>query len=162
MRKIITNPHLPVAVLLEGVFPSAFRNRMVSNLTDDKNFKIKTESRKTKMIVIADADIIRNEVRRVGLEETPLPLGQDKYTGQMFGNRDFLINCLNYLVDDHGIMELRSRELKLRLLNKSKVKSEKIRMAADKCCWTGCDSYPGRIDYTIISEKEIYTRFDNV
>ena len=116
---------LPVAVLLEGVFPSAFRNRTVSNLTDDKNFKIRSESRKTRLIVIADADIIRNEVRRTGVEETPLPLGQDKYTGQMFGNRDFLINCLNYLVDDHGIMGLRSRELKLRLLNKMKVKSEK-------------------------------------
>ena len=96
---------------------------MISNLTDDKNFKIKTESKKTKMIVIADADIIRNEVRRVGLQETPLPLGQDKYTGQIFGNRDFLINCLNYLVDDNGIMELRSRELKLRLLNTIKDKN---------------------------------------
>jgi ABC-2 type transport system permease protein len=117
---------LPVAVLLEGVFPSAFRNRVVSNLTDDKNFKIRTESRKTKLIIIADADIIRNELRRVGLEVTPLPLGQDKFTGQMFGNRDFLINCLNYLVDDHGIMGLRSRELKLRLLNKMMVKSDKM------------------------------------
>lgn len=116
---------LPVAVLLEGVFPSAFRNRVVSNLTDTKNFKIRTESRYTKLIVIADADIIRNEVSHAGLETTPLPLGQDKYTGQMFGNRDFLINCLNYLVDDHGIMELRSREMKLRLLNKIKVKSGK-------------------------------------
>ncbi|MBK7711622.1 MAG: gliding motility-associated ABC transporter substrate-binding protein GldG [Bacteroidales bacterium] len=116
---------LPVAVLLEGVFPSAFRNRVVSNLTDNKNLKIRTESRYTKLIVIADADIIRNEVSHAGLETTPLPLGQDKYTGQMFGNRDFLINCLNYLVDDHGIMELRSREMKLRLLNKIKVKSGK-------------------------------------
>ena len=59
------------------------------------------------------------------MEETPIPLGQDKYTGQIFGNRDFLINCLNYLVDDNGIMELRSRELKLRLLNTMKVKTEK-------------------------------------
>jgi len=116
---------LPVAVLLEGVFHSAFRNRVVSNLTEDRNLKIKPESRKTRLIVIADADIIRNEVKRTGLEETPLPLGQDKYTGQMFGNRDFLINCLNYLVDDNGLMELRSRELKLRLLNKSIVRSEK-------------------------------------
>ncbi len=116
---------LPVGVLLEGVFPSVFRNRVISNLTGDRNLKIRTESRKTKLIVIADADIIRNEVRRAGLEETPLPLGQDQYTGQMFGNRDFLINCLNYLVDDHGIMGLRSRELKLRLLDKAQVKSEK-------------------------------------
>jgi ABC-2 type transport system permease protein len=125
-EKDYTKSYLPVAVLLEGIFPSAFRHRVVSNLTDDKNIKIRTESRKTKLIVIADANIIRNEVRRSGLEETPLPLGQDKYTGQMFGNRDFLVNCLNYLVDDHGIMDLRSRELKLRLLNKMKVKSEKI------------------------------------
>jgi len=119
--------NLPVAVLLEGVFPSAFRNRMIDKLTDIKNFKIKTESKKTRMIVIADADIIRNEVRKVELKETPFPLGQDKYTGEIFGNRDFLINCLNYLVDDNGIMELRSRELKLRLLNSTKIKAGKLK-----------------------------------
>ena len=126
-EKDFNKSNLPVAVLLEGVFPSAFKNRIVSTLTDDRNLKVKTESSKTKMIVIADADIIRNEVRRVGLEETPYPLGQDKYTGQVFGNRDFLINCLNYLVDDNGIMELRSRELKLRLLNTAKIKTEKFK-----------------------------------
>jgi ABC-2 type transport system permease protein len=126
-EKIYNKSNLPVAVLLEGVFTSAFRNRSVTNLTTDKNLKIRTESKKTKLIVIADADIIRNEVRRVGLEVTPLPLGQDKYTGQMFGNRDFLINCLNYLVDDRGLMELRSREVKLRLLDKMQVKTEKTK-----------------------------------
>ncbi len=126
-EKDFNKSSLPVAALLEGVFPSAFKNRVVSNLTDNKNLKIKTESVKTKMIVIADADIIRNEVRRIGLQEAPLPLGQDKYTGQIFGNRDFLINCLNYLVDDHGIMELRSRELKLRLLDTGKIKTGKIK-----------------------------------
>ena len=118
-------PSLPVAVLLEGIFPSSFRNRMTGNLLDDKSFKAITESRRTKMIVIADADIIRNEVRRAGTEETPVPLGQDRYTGQMFGNRDFLINCLNYLVDDNGLMELRSREIKMRLLDKQRIKEEK-------------------------------------
>jgi ABC-2 type transport system permease protein len=79
------------------------------------------------MIVIADGDIIRNEVSRTGTTETPLPLGQDRYTGEIFGNRDFLINCLNYLVDDNGIMELRSRELKLRLLNGSVIKKERFK-----------------------------------
>jgi ABC-2 type transport system permease protein len=126
-EKEFNKPNLPVAVLLEGVFPSAFKNRMTSNLTDVKNLKVKTESKETKMIVIADADIIRNEVRRVGLQETPYPLGQDKYTGEVFGNKDFLINCLNYLVGDNGIMELRSRELKLRLLNTAKIKTEKFK-----------------------------------
>jgi ABC-2 type transport system permease protein len=122
--------NLPVAVLLEGIFPSVFKNRVTDNLTGDNNFKIRTESKNTKMIVIADADIIRNEVRRSGLEDAPLPLGQDKYTGQVFGNRDFLINCLNYLVDDKGIMDLRSRELKLRLLDTTKIKAEKFKWQA--------------------------------
>jgi len=118
---------LPVAVLLEGTFPSVFKNRMIGGIIDEKNLKVKTESVETRMIVIADADIIRNEVRHVGLEETPIPLGQDNYTGQLFGNRDFLVNCLNYLVDDNGLMELRSRELKLRLLNSSMIKNEKLK-----------------------------------
>jgi gliding motility-associatede transport system auxiliary component len=126
-EKAFNKSNLPVAVLLEGEFSSAFRNRTISNIVEDNDFQIKTESSKTRMIVIADADIIRNEVRRTGIQETPLPLGRDKYTGEIFGNRDFLINCLNYLVDDNGIMELRSRELKLRLLNTSKIKSEKLK-----------------------------------
>jgi ABC-2 type transport system permease protein len=126
-EKTYNKPGLPVAVLLEGVFPSAFKNRMISNITGDKSLKVKTESVRTKMIVVADADIIRNEVKRSGQQESPLTLGQDRYTGEIFGNRDFIINCLNFLVDDHGIMELRSRELKLRLLNTGKIKSEKFK-----------------------------------
>ena len=126
-EKDFNKSNLPVAVLLEGVFPSSFKNRMVSNLTEDKNFRIKTESKKTRMIVVADADIIRNEVKREGLNETPLHLGQDKYTGQIYGNSDFIINCLNWLVDKDGIMVLRSRELKQRLLNAPKIKAEKLR-----------------------------------
>ncbi|HEX7493614.1 MAG TPA: gliding motility-associated ABC transporter substrate-binding protein GldG [Bacteroidales bacterium] len=127
VEKDFNRSNLPVALLLEGVFPSAFKNRIVTNLTDDKNLRIKTGSKETRMIVVADADIIRNEVTRVGLNESPRPLGEDKYTRQIFGNRDFLINCLNYLVDNNGIMELRSRELKLRLLNTSKVKAERLK-----------------------------------
>jgi ABC-2 type transport system permease protein len=127
VEKDFNKPNLPVAVLLEGIFPSAFKNRMVSNLTDDKNFRIRTESKETRMIVIADADIIRNEVKRSGMNETPLSLGQDKYTGQVYGNKDFLINCLNWLVDKNGLMELRSRELKMRLLNSRMIKTEKLK-----------------------------------
>jgi ABC-2 type transport system permease protein len=149
---------IPVAVLLEGIFPSVFKNRMISNLTDDKNMKIKTESSQTKMIVIADADIIRNEVRRSGVQETPLQLGWDKYTGEVFGNRDFLINCLNYLVDDNGIMELRSRELKLRLLNTVKIRSERLK-------WQ-LINIAGPVFFVILAgllysylRKRIYTRY---
>ena len=120
-------PNLPVAVLLEGTFTSVFKNRMAGTIIGDKNFKVKTESKPTRMIVVSDADVIRNEVRHEGKEVTPLALGLDKYTSQIYGNRDFIVNCLNYLVDDNGIMELRSRELKLRLLNTSMIKQGKFK-----------------------------------
>lgn len=126
-EKDFNQPNLPVAVLLEGRFTSAFKNRMVDNLTDNKNLKIREDSRDTRMIVISDADVIRNEVKRSGLDETYLPLGQDKYTGQIYGNRDFILNCINWLVDNRGIMELRSREVKLRLLNKQTAKTERLK-----------------------------------
>jgi ABC-2 type transport system permease protein len=126
-EKTYNKSGMPVAVLLEGIFTSAFKNRMVSTISDNPGLQVKGESVRTKMIVVADADIIRNEVRRSGLQETPVPLGQDKYTMETFGNRDFIINCLNYLVDDKGILDLRSRELKLRLLNTVKVKAEKLK-----------------------------------
>ncbi|MCU0472365.1 MAG: gliding motility-associated ABC transporter substrate-binding protein GldG [Bacteroidales bacterium] len=126
-EKYFNRPGLPVAVLLEGTFPSAFKNRMTGKLISDRNFRLKTESSETKMIVISDGDIIRNDVRRSGTTATPYPLGLDRYSGQMFGNRDFLINCMNYLVDDNGLMELRSREMKLRLLNKPKIRTEKTK-----------------------------------
>jgi ABC-2 type transport system permease protein len=74
------------------------------------------------MIVIADGDMIRNDVSISGGRPVPLTLGQDRYTQQTFGNKDFLVNCLNYLVDDNGLMELRSRELKLSLIDKPLVK----------------------------------------
>jgi ABC-2 type transport system permease protein len=118
---------LPVAVLLEGRFTSAFRNRITSDMLKDKNFEVKTESAETKMIVIADGDIIRNEVRKSGANEIPLTLGQDRYTLEMYGNRDFLVNCLNYLVDYNGIMDLRSREMKLRLLDRSVIKTDRLK-----------------------------------
>ncbi|MCU0460579.1 MAG: gliding motility-associated ABC transporter substrate-binding protein GldG [Bacteroidales bacterium] len=117
--------NIPVALLLEGVFPSAFRNRMTGNLVSGNNFTLKTRSVSTKMIVIADGDIIRNDIQRSGTSSGFFPLSKDRYTGEVLGNRDFLVNCVNYLIDDNGLMELRSREVKLRLLDKPKVKAGK-------------------------------------
>lgn len=119
--------NLPVAVLLEGKFRSAFSNRPVAMISGNSSFRFLDRSAGTKMIVVADADIIRNEVSHAGGHETPLRLGVDKYTGQVFGNKDFIVNCINWLVDDSGIMELRSRELKQRLLNQARVRNEKVK-----------------------------------
>jgi ABC-2 type transport system permease protein len=117
--------HLPVAVLLEGVFPSAFKNRMTGNLVSGQGFTLKTKSTETKMIVVADGDIIRNDIQKSGTSQSFFPLNRDRYTGELLGNRDFLVNCMNYLVDDNGLMDLRSREVKLRLLDKPRVKAGK-------------------------------------
>lgn len=122
-----TKSGLTVALLLEGIFPSAFKNRMISGFMTEKTEPVINQSERTRMIVIADADIIRNGVRRTGTSEMPLPLGQDRYSGEIYGNTDFIVNCLNYLVDDRDLMQLRSRELKIRLLDKSRIRQERLK-----------------------------------
>jgi len=110
------------------------------------------------MIVIADADIIRNELKRSGLNETPLPLGLDKYTRQVYGNRDFLINCLNWLVDKNGLMELRSRELKLRLLNTQMIKVGRFKWQIINIAGPVIIVILGGLIYSYFRRKK-YTRF---
>jgi ABC-2 type transport system permease protein len=124
-EKEFTKANMPVAVLLEGAFTSAFKNRMTNSLIQDPGFKIRTNGAKTKMIVVADGDIIRNDVHRSGTSVSPYPLGQDQYTRQVFGNRNFLVNCVNYLVDNNGLIDLRFREMRMRLLNKQVIKTSR-------------------------------------
>jgi len=87
---------------------------MTSNLIDDQNFKVKTSSMETKMIIVADGDIIRNEVSRMETRQSLQYWARISIPANVW-NRDFIINCMNYLVDNNGLMELRSREMKLRL-----------------------------------------------
>ena len=121
-ENVFTKSFIPVAVLLEGHFNSLYANR----ITSWQGGELKRNSINTKMIVVADGDIIRNEVSIVGNRLTPRGLGVDRYSGQTFGNKDFIINCMNYLVDDKGLISLRSRELKIRLLDRQKIKDNRI------------------------------------
>jgi len=116
---------LPVAVLLEGTFHSVFTNRMTESIMGEAGREIITESKPARMIVIADADIIRNEISWSGGSAEPLTLGLDRYTQQTFGNKDFLVNCINYLVNDNGLIEMRSREIKPRLLDQARIKNQR-------------------------------------
>lgn len=116
---------LPVAVLLEGTFRSVFENRMAASIMGDPGLVTVTGSKQTKMIVVADGDIIRNEISWEGGVPEPMTLGLDRYTMQTFGNKDFLVNCINYLVNDNGLVEMRSRELKPRLLDQARIKSRR-------------------------------------
>ncbi len=106
----------PIAVLLEGTFKSAYSNRIKPlNLKPAKNIGIPT-----KMVVIADGDIIANDV----VKGKPLTLGINKWTQQQFGNKEFLLNTVNYLLDDTGLISVRSKTVEIDFLNKQKAFEE--------------------------------------
>lgn len=113
----------PVGVLLEGMFPSDFSNRPVPegiNTTEP----LPEKSVPARMIIVADGDILKNQVSTQ--DGSPFPLGFDRYTGQQYGNKNFLLNVVDYLTDDSGIIELRSKEVKMRLLDRAQIKTEKL------------------------------------
>ena len=106
-----------LAVLLEGDFNSAYRNRV-------QPFKTpiyKANANGNKMIVIADGDIGRNQI----LKNKPFDLSRDKWTNEQFGNKDFLLNAVDYLLDDVGLMKLRNKSLQIPILDKQKAFKER-------------------------------------
>lgn len=117
--------YMPVSVLMEGEFDSNFANRMRPKEITNA-FPLLKKSLKTRQIFVADGDIIRNETNGIASDSTTLPLGFDRYMNQQFGNRDFIANAVLYLTDDEGWIDLRSRSLKLRLLNKQLVNNERL------------------------------------
>ena len=111
----------PVAMLLEGEFVSAFKNRLTATMEENTQIAFKDFSDTTAMIVVADGDICKNDFINGQL----LPLGYDKYTRQMYGNKEFLVNCVNYLCGDVDLIPLRSREVIMRKLDTAKIERER-------------------------------------
>ncbi|HEX7583503.1 MAG TPA: gliding motility-associated ABC transporter substrate-binding protein GldG, partial [Prolixibacteraceae bacterium] len=124
-RRLFRQPSQPVGVLLEGKFTSVFKNRMVESF-GVKASGVKTESQPTKMIVFSDGNLIANQFRISNGVPEYMPLGYDRYSQQTFGNKDLLMNAVNYLCDDEGLMDLRSRVFKIRLLDKVRMKEGKL------------------------------------
>ncbi len=124
-KRLYNKEHIPVGVLLEGSWESLYRNRVPPLIRDDRNIGFIESSQPGKMIVIGDGDIIKNQINTTGAKPTPYPLGYDRYTGQTFGNRDLILNAMNYLVEENGLISIRSRELKLRLLDRTKINESK-------------------------------------
>ncbi len=118
---------LPIAVLLKGEFESVFKNRLIKDMIGNDEFSFKETSEPTQMIVVSDADIIRNDVRERADGIFLSPLGYDRYTKQTYGNKDFVMNAIHFLVDEEGLLELRSREFKLRILDKAKIIDQRIK-----------------------------------
>lgn len=108
-----------LAILLEGKFTSVYNNR----ITPYKSSDFKNESIPTKMIVVSDGDIIKNEV----VNGKPQQLGFDRWSGQQYGNREFLLNAVNYLLDDDGLIYIRSKEITIPFLNNEKVADERTK-----------------------------------
>ena len=124
-RELFNEAFIPVGIIMEGKFTSVFKNRLV----DKSNFStatLKTESEPTKMVVIADGRIAANRVNYSTEPPQIQELGYDRVSGQTFGNREFLLNLVYYLNDENGIMQLRNRSLKLRMLDKVRIREEKV------------------------------------
>ncbi len=111
-----------VAVLLEGKFISDFRNRPLPEGLNEK-VEILPQSKPTKMVVISDGDVLKNQV---GADGSPYPLGYDHYMKQNFGNKNFLLNIADYLTDDSGLIALRTKEIQIRLLDRARIRGEKL------------------------------------
>ncbi len=126
--KLFNKPFLPVAVLMEGTFPSEFENRVTESMQQglrDLKMEFKPLSDPTRMIVVADGDVAISRLDRK--TQQPLPLGLNPFDGRRYSNKQFLLNCVDYLYDDRGVIEARGKEVKLRLLNKIKAKEEKTK-----------------------------------
>ncbi|WP_045079809.1 gliding motility-associated ABC transporter substrate-binding protein GldG [Aequorivita vladivostokensis] len=104
---------IPLAVLLEGQFTSAFKNRVKPLKLNVKNID---DGKPSKMVVISDGDIIKNQLQG----NRPLELGFDKMTNQFYGNKEFLLNTVNYLLDDSGLINIRTRQIAVPFLDPQK------------------------------------------
>jgi ABC-2 type transport system permease protein len=119
--------YIPVGVLLEGSFQSVFHNRMLSGLGIKGNYSYIENGKPASLLIVADGDIIRNEVRYTAQGPVIAAVGYDKYSKQTFGNKDFVLNAVNYLTDESGLIKLRNKEFKLRLLDKARIRDQRLK-----------------------------------
>ena len=124
-KRMFNSKGKDVAYLLKGSFPSLYANRIPQEIVDDQATDFMEESKPTAMIVVADGDIIRNQIDI--RTRKPLPLGFDQYTQNTYANKEFIENAISYLVDGEGLIDIRSRELKVRLLDMTKINQERTK-----------------------------------
>ena len=121
-------PPQAMAMLLEGEFPSSFENRTTPELLSglqQLGLQFKPSSVPTKMIVVSDGDIARNGVDRA--KKSYSPLGYNESIRRTFANKDFLINAVEYLLDENGVIEARAKDVRLRLINRVRAEEEKTK-----------------------------------
>lgn len=120
-RSFFNRSNIPMAVLLEGSFTSLYKDRIPDTIAQDPDIRFTEISKPNRMIIVGDGDVAKNQVVFRQGKYIPYPLGYDRYTGIMYGNREFLLNCVNYLLDEADIISIRNRDINIRLLDKRKV-----------------------------------------
>jgi gliding-associated putative ABC transporter substrate-binding component GldG len=119
----------PVAVLLEGEFESYFKNRLTPEFESTLKtigVKFKDKSVNTKQIIVSDADFAKNLINTTTGDTEDI--GYNKWERRFYkGNKDFALNAVEYMLDENNILEARSKEIKLRLLDAVKTKTEKTK-----------------------------------
>ncbi len=125
--QLFRKSHVPVAVLLEGKFNSLYANRFTDNIKDSIQQLtgvpfLSVAQKSSQQIVVSDADIVTNVVTQT---QGPLPMGTQEFENYQFANREFFLNCMDYLVGDASILETRSKDYTLRLLDKTKIQEQK-------------------------------------
>ncbi len=120
-RSFFNRSNIPMAVLLEGSFTSLYKDRIPDTIAQDPDIGFMEISKPNRMIIVGDGDVAKNQVVFRQGKYIPYPLGYDRYTGIMYGNREFLLNCVNYLLDEADIISIRNRDINIRLLDKRKV-----------------------------------------
>jgi len=118
-------PERVMAMILEGKFPSAFKDQTPLQIKQNESIAFKEKSKATRMIVIADGDMAYNDVDFRGNRPMPLALGYDpQFRRVLYDNKEFLLNCMNYLMDDQALITVRSRAIELRKLNMAAVEKD--------------------------------------
>jgi gliding-associated putative ABC transporter substrate-binding component GldG len=111
--------NFPLAVLVEGAFASAYRNRV--RAVDIPGFR--EEGPENKLIIVSDGDLASNQLKN----GRPLELGYDQWTNNFYGNKEFLVNAMNYLLEDTGLINIRNKQVNIPLLDAARVSEERSR-----------------------------------
>ncbi|MCF8230782.1 MAG: gliding motility-associated ABC transporter substrate-binding protein GldG [Bacteroidales bacterium] len=119
-------PPQSIAMLLEGKFSSLFHNRVPQEIMDSEIIDFRKKSRATSMVVFSDGDIIENQLHYS--RGYPLPLGYDQFTQKTYGNKDLVLNTINYLTGQEGILAARAKDFKIRLMDKSRIKESRVEL----------------------------------
>jgi ABC-2 type transport system permease protein len=121
---------LIASVSLEGKFTSAYLNRLIPDSIQNGNQSRLNQSAHSKMIVVSSSSIIRNELAGQGDQTQVVPLGFDRTSGRQFGNKDFIVNAVNWLANDDNLLLLRKKQQQLRLLDKVEIQKSRTRYVA--------------------------------